>query len=262
MNATIETTVLVKQATENARNDWEKSFVSSCQEQLDKGRSMSPKQLNILQRIYDYSESQPATPVVGPYSPMVSLLSRAGQKLKYPKVAFSVSSHTTLSISLAPASGKNPGSIYLKALRPLTNDYIGKVSPQGGLSFARSVSESDEALFTRFLTMLNNDPVNAARDYGAKTGNCCFCHLPLKTEISTAHGYGPTCAKNWGLPWSTTSGRTTQEEQYDLVRADIQESIGGQWNVVDNDTGGVIMTFSDRRTAEDWVDQHSTIQRA
>jgi hypothetical protein len=260
MNATIETTVLIKQATENARNDWEKSFVSSCQEQHGKGRSMTPKQLNILQRIYDYS--QPTASAVGPYSPMVSLLSRAGQKLKYPKVTFVVSQFTNLTISLAPKTGKNPGSIYLKAIRTMDEDYIGKVSPQGGLQFARSTSESDEALFTRFLTMLNDDPVNAARDHGAKTGNCCFCHLPLKTEISTAHGYGPTCAKNWGLPWSTKTGRATQEEQYNLVNADIHEAVGGQWNVVDNDTGGVIMTFNDRRTAEDWVDQHSTIQRA
>jgi hypothetical protein len=260
MNATMETTVLIKKATENAKNDWEKSFVSSCQEQLDKGRRMSPKQLNILQRIHDYSSPQPI--VEGPYAPMVALLSRAGEKLKYPKVTFSVSAYTDLCISLAPASGRNPGSIYLKAIRTMNEDYIGKVSPQGGLSFARSTSENDEALFTKFLTLLNNDPVNAARDYGAKTGNCCFCHKALKTEESTAHGYGPTCAKNWGLPWSTKTARVVQEAQYEKVNADILETTGGEWNVVDNDTGGVIMTFADRRTAEEWVDQHSTIQRA
>jgi hypothetical protein len=51
------------------------------------------------------------------------------------------------------------------------------------------------------LTKLAKDPVGFAGSYGAATGRCCFCNKPLKTEESTAVGYGPVCADRFGLPW-------------------------------------------------------------
>jgi len=36
---------------------------------------------------------------------------------------------------------------------------------------------------------------------GKVSGICSFCGKELTNEISRAHGYGPTCAENNGLPW-------------------------------------------------------------
>lgn len=37
--------------------------------------------------------------------------------------------------------------------------------------------------------------------WGKLYGRCVRCHLPLTDEISQAHGYGKTCAKNEGWPY-------------------------------------------------------------
>ncbi len=252
-NTTIQT------ARENAKNEWEKGFVNSVEQQLAKGKSLSDKQIAIIDRIVQYGATNSSNLSEGPYMPLVSLLTRAGENLKKPKVTF-VNGPTRLQISLAPATGRNPGAIYLKGGQ--SSDYVGKVSSMGSLQLLSSLDEVTNVQYTSLVDDLNSDPVNAAVNYGAKTGRCCFCNLPLKDERSTAHGYGPTCAKNWGLPWSTKTGRVVQTEQYENVESDIQEAVGGGWNIVDNETGGVIMTLSDRRTAEEWVDEYSSIVRA
>lgn len=251
-------TTTIETAKQNAKNEWEKGFVESIERQLANGKSLSDRQIAILDRIVQYGTTNNSNLAEGPYMPLVSLLTRAGENLKKPKVTF-MNDFSELQISLAPATGRNPGAIYLKAN---LGDYVGKVSSRGSLQLLRSLDEATNAQYTQLIDDLNADPVNAAINYGAKTGRCCFCHLPLKDERSTAHGYGPTCAKNWGLPWSTKTGRVVQEEQYENVRLDIHEAVGGRWNIVDRDTGGIIMTVSDRRTAEEWVDQYSTIERA
>lgn len=40
-----------------------------------------------------------------------------------------------------------------------------------------------------------------AKAWGKLYGRCVRCHLPLTDEISQAHGYGKTCAKNEGWPY-------------------------------------------------------------
>lgn len=36
--------------------------------------------------------------------------------------------------------------------------------------------------------------------HGKMTGKCCFCNSPLIDQKSTDVGYGPVCAKHYGLP--------------------------------------------------------------
>lgn len=46
-------------------------------------------------------------------------------------------------------------------------------------------------------------PVTAdeAAAFGHDAGQCIYCGLSLDDARSVAMGYGPTCAKNYGLPW-------------------------------------------------------------
>lgn len=50
------------------------------------------------------------------------------------------------------------------------------------------------------LDQLNANPQEFCATYGKKTGQCCFCALPLTDEVSVEFGWGPVCADNYGLP--------------------------------------------------------------
>jgi len=46
-------------------------------------------------------------------------------------------------------------------------------------------------------------PISAeeAALFGHDAGQCVFCSLSLDDDRSVAMGYGPVCARNYGLPW-------------------------------------------------------------
>lgn len=53
------------------------------------------------------------------------------------------------------------------------------------------------------LNEFSKDPIQSATAYGRRTGRCCFCYTKLEDERSVRVGYGPVCAKNYGLPFPT-----------------------------------------------------------
>ena len=184
-------------ALTNAKNEWEQNFVQSIDEQITSGKNISDKQMTIINRIIGYSSKTDTQPVEdeGDYKKISELLNLAGTKLKKPKITFEVARQTVV-VSLAPSTGKNPGSSYIK----VDGDYYGKISQMGNLR-----SYGDNIGIIGFLDDMADDPSMAARTYGKRTGRCCFCNAPLKTLESTSHGYGPVCAKNWGLVWNKKS---------------------------------------------------------
>lgn len=46
------------------------------------------------------------------------------------------------------------------------------------------------------------NPQAALKKYGLQSGNCCICRLTLTDSISLRCGYGPVCAKKYGLPYA------------------------------------------------------------
>lgn len=112
-----------------------------------------------------------------------------GKPLKFPQTRFAAPGSGELQLSLAPLTGKNPGAVYVK----LNGEYAGKVTATGaayGLT-----PELVEALRT-----IAANPAAAGAAYGRLTGNCSFCTQGLSDEGSLEVGYGPKCAKNYGLP--------------------------------------------------------------
>jgi hypothetical protein len=49
------------------------------------------------------------------------------------------------------------------------------------------------------LDLFESDPEGFAAKYGREHGECCFCALELTHERSIGRGYGPKCAKKYGL---------------------------------------------------------------
>jgi Family of unknown function (DUF6011) len=96
-------------------------------------------------------------------------------------------------VSQAPATGKNPGSLYVKR----AGEYQGKIARDGTFSAARDAHPG----MVEALTAFAEDPARAALAYGQASGSCCFCARELTDPRSVTAGYGPICADRFGLPW-------------------------------------------------------------
>lgn len=96
----------------------------------------------------------------------------------------------TFKFSLAPATGRNAGSIYV------TEDdiYLGKVT-DGRFFKVRDCSSDQEA---RIVQVCSN-PSDAATAYGQRTGACSICGRELTAGESINRSIGPICAEKYGF---------------------------------------------------------------
>lgn len=92
--------------------------------------------------------------------------------------------------SPAPATGKNPGAIYVKHS---DGTYLGKVAG-GRLFTGYQVSPEVE----RDIVSVAADPHNAAIAYGKRYGKCSVCGRALTDADSINRGIGPVCAERFG----------------------------------------------------------------
>jgi len=106
--------------------------------------------------------------------------------LAKPKIVFGV-----IKLSLAPASGKNGGCLYVKD----EGDYAGKITSEGKFFGLR---ESRKEILSE-LQAIAEDPKAAAVHHGQATGNCSCCGRLLTNAESIKLGIGPICLENWGL---------------------------------------------------------------
>jgi len=139
-------------------------------------------------RIEAQTSAKPA-PVVDLTSVVAFLAAARDRGLKSPKTRFAAPGSGELALSLAPLTGKNPGAVYVK----VNGEYTGKVTADGtayGLT----------PVLVDALRAIAADPAAAGAAYGRLTGNCSFCTQGLTDEGSLEVGYGPKCAKNYGLP--------------------------------------------------------------
>lgn len=75
--------------------------------------------------------------------------------------------------------------------------YFGRITEGGDLVSSQKLTPEVLSLVVRFA----EEPLAVAVELGKKSGNCQFCNKELTTEESLAAGYGPVCAKHYGLPW-------------------------------------------------------------
>ena len=96
-----------------------------------------------------------------------------------------------LRLSLAPATGKNAGSIYVKD----NGNYAGKITPAGKFLAIREA----RAEIASELQALAADPLAALSAHGHATGNCSCCGRPLSNPESVRLGIGPICGGRWKI---------------------------------------------------------------
>lgn len=101
-------------------------------------------------------------------------------------------------LTAARSHSRNPGAIYIKdSNRPFGEDYLGKIAPNGDVFPNAKCTQAVLDLITDFA----ENPEIIAAKYGKLTDRCSFCGLELTDSRSVIVGYGPICARKWGLPW-------------------------------------------------------------
>lgn len=186
-----------------AMTDWERDKADNlCQWYLTHNCQLTDKQWAFAKRLVQATKSKPvkACKNVGNMSKLIDLFNKAKQHLKWPKISLEVNGHP-VKLSLAGERAKVPGSITVTDGGPFgANRYYGRVDPDG--TWHKPYKQFAELPDVEgLLTDMSTDPAATAAKHGHLTGNCCFCHRPLSDAKSTAVGYGPTCAANYGLPW-------------------------------------------------------------
>jgi len=97
-----------------------------------------------------------------------------------------------LKISLAPATGRNAGALYVVVIED--DAYQGKIE---GTAY-KAVREAAAGTYDALLRIAA-DPMKAAVDFGRATGNCSCCGKELTNALSIELGIGPICRTKWGL---------------------------------------------------------------
>lgn len=112
--------------------------------------------------------------------------------LKFPKLRVLDPTGTVESLMFITTRGSAPGSIAVK----VGGRFVGTVTPTGE---GRGAFGADATL-RNWISVVNSAPLAAAKMFAAIKCNCSFCGLPLTDAGSVEVGYGPVCAKHWGLP--------------------------------------------------------------
>ena len=121
----------------------------------------------------------------------------AGSKLKHPALHLREPA-SGVEFKVYPAGPRSKYYGSLLVVSPVYGDaYYGRVT-DGQFYSGGSCSQD----MVKFLKMLEAHPEETARAQGTLTGRCCFCRRKLDDEASAEIGYGPTCAKNYGLKHS------------------------------------------------------------
>tara|TARA_R110002110_G_scaffold246492_1_gene462966 strand:+ start:1579 stop:2334 length:756 start_codon:yes stop_codon:yes gene_type:complete len=124
----------------------------------------------------------------------------ASENLSTPKVNFEMDDGGMLKISRAGARSKHHGKIFLtngEEWGSSERKFYGSIDLTGLFSPSSSMNKGIEDLIKRF----DKDPKGVAKAIGLQSGNCAYCQRALTTDKSREAGYGPGCAKNYGLDY-------------------------------------------------------------
>lgn len=184
-------------------SDKDRGFAQSLLTQAFR-RPLSDKQLYWVDTLAARAaEPAPAAPAKVETGGIHALFDRAAKNLKRPAIVIGAGEDREIRVSPAGANSRNPGALYIKR----DGEYLGKVDADGGIRLLREIHPAVRAIITTTLERFAAEPVKVAAEHGHLTGKCCFCNRTLDDERSTAVGYGPICADNWGLPWGTKAAQ-------------------------------------------------------
>jgi hypothetical protein len=173
-------------------------FAASMVTAIKRYGSLTEKQLAACEKIIARNAERAAQPVAAGEQVDISKImlafdaARANQ-IKRPKLRLA-----GFEFSCAPATGKNPGAVYVKD----GAEYIGKIeTKQDDLERTQSkffATRECGAERRSKVVEVASDPMGAAVAYGRRTGQCACCGRLLTVGVSIDRGIGPICAERYG----------------------------------------------------------------
>lgn len=140
-------------------------------------------------------KAEPNTVPVGDFHKVVGMFESAhSHQLKKPKISMKAHGFT---LNLSPYKGG------VKVTHGANfGTWCGTVDADGNYVMPMYVQNNPElkAVILSVLEQMAADPVATTAKFGKMSGQCCFCKHPLTDGTSVKLGYGPVCAKKWGLP--------------------------------------------------------------
>lgn len=139
------------------------------------------------------------------------LFEKAKSHLKFPKIVVTLETGTAIKMWIQGEKAKVPGALAVT----VNGNWAGRITQDG--SFETAKNFTPDHFYTDgvvdFLKQFAADPAGVAAKYGKLSSNCCFCQTALTDPKSLGVGYGPTCAKHYGLPWGAEKLTLTQVTQ-------------------------------------------------
>lgn len=186
-------------------SDNDRRFAESLISQFNSRGRLSSKQMFWVNKLTDRAKHPEQhtccakqTEHVGDFKGVLELFRRAAQHLKYPKIRLQTNNRKPVVLNVAGPKSRYAGQVNVTDGGPYgDNTWYGRIDEQGEWT----VSNAGDNDVADVLRRLADDPAETAAEYGRLTGRCCFCNTALEDERSTSVGYGPVCAKNYGLPW-------------------------------------------------------------
>lgn len=136
---------------------------------------------------------------IGKVSKIIDLFNMSAKKLKNPKIRFYDEETEQCFFLVLPKNTRYRGE-YLAIYTQRYSEYIGKMTYDGEFIPFRGSKEKTRDIVEANLKELAQFPIEKVRAYGHKFNHCCFCGKELSDAESVKMGYGPICAKHFGLP--------------------------------------------------------------
>jgi len=138
-----------------------------------------------------------------------------------PGLAFAAADGGKIQLAKAGDRAKFPGTINVTdGGRYGDNQWFGRIHRDGKFEAGRDATDA----ITEVLQQFAADPAGYAAKYGRTTGNCCFCQKTLTDAKSTGVGYGPVCAKNYGLAWGKAAPAALEPANQDCPEAEYAQA--------------------------------------
>jgi hypothetical protein len=222
----------------------DRAFAKNLIHSFDQYGSLTPRQKPWVQTLIDRAEGkdpEKVTVQLGEFTGVIALFKKAQEKLKYPKINLTCQGNGIV-LSVAGSTSKAPGSINVAGEGHWGNrPWYGRVSPEGTWVPVKSLVD-DKPMYDALSGLLcefGKDPAGVAKKHGGLTGRCCFCNSNLTDARSTAAGFGPTCAKNFGLEsqWKEAV-KVLEAFGVDLDQVDHDAAIKAADQMADEDIKG------------------------
>ena len=179
-----------------------RTFAASLIAQSIAKGSLSDKQMHWVRKLAAEATqaattiAQPAT-VTADLSPIIALFDKANGPRS--KIVFSTPEGVGFRLTVAGPDTRAPGTLNITSAGTWeSREWFGRIHRDGRFEPSRKLT--DGAPVVSALTCFAADPAAQAAAYGHDHGVCCFCEAELSDAISIELGYGPVCAKRWGLP--------------------------------------------------------------